>query len=395
MAEQNKNIYGRFRAGFTRSMADDIARLDTDIVRMAIAELRVMSDSLLVPGRQEIHRLIEEIERQVTNVEDVAGNMDDDGRLCTWEPHWSDWSGAKQVYTMPQWMTKQISSWQVHGFFQDQEKGEDSSEVSRLPFWMEAVRRALSPWLYPYTVVVECSNDDMMAAMNPKLQDKLMEFADRILDALPKVSELSFGRWFIVRSDLMSGKHEDPPAHIVDRRQGKMGVARAIVAITDAHVMNGLPIPRSFAIRQMLPSDAEFTAFGGLPVARERRVVIFQDDDGNFKGAINGFYWPINAVSKTAVKNNVRLGPEDINFAMWKLAYISQDDAHRMVELSRAVVAAMDGRPRSWSVDWMLVPGQGWVLIDMADAMSSWMPIQDIVNGLSYNQPSPFFYESA
>lgn len=129
----------------------------------------------------------------------------------------------------------------------------------------------------------------------------------------------------------------------------------------------GLPVD-TWVVREMLPVEAPFSAFKGMPVAKERRYFV---DEGVVTG--HHPYWPPGAVAEGAprtVDGAAALAPEQ-----WKalLAPMNEESPAEVAELTALSEQVARVVPGAWSVDWLWSPGRGWVLIDMAHAERSYV----------------------
>jgi hypothetical protein len=130
--------------------------------------------------------------------------------------------------------------------------------------------------------------------------------------------------------------------------------------------MLGLPIG-TWVLRELMPVRAPFRAYHGMPVARERRYFI--DDSGAVIG--HHPYWPPDAVEAG--------GPEALDAAVqepdWQrlLEVINEESDEEIAALTQLTERVGAVIPGSWSVDWLDVPGRGWVCIDLAHLDSSFI----------------------
>jgi hypothetical protein len=155
---------------------------------------------------------------------------------------------------------------------------------------------------------------------------------------------------FFLRTGYGSGKHEwartcfvpNPdviPKHIVNLVEWS--------ALVD---FAGLPT-NVWAVRELLETDAVFTAFLGMPIARERRYFI---SDG--KVVCHHPYWPPDSIHSAC--------QADWREAVDRLNVETRLEVHTLTHLSERVAAHFEG---AWSLDWLL-SRYGWYAIDMAEA---------------------------
>lgn len=393
------SLYGRIEPAYTRGAAllgDGV--IDPSLVRLVLAEIEPMIGGIFSPAPDAISTMIANLEAQVERAEDEAKkdglNWYGKGALDLHRTWGFDVEVAGREPGVAASLLEQMRSWQIDGFLQSEDafnRYAIGTELSRMDRWMPAVSSVLSADLYPYTIQINAEdiNHSAMFEDSPSNRAEVKKLADRIRAALPTYNEAVFGRRFFFRSDLMSGKHATPASCIVDRRD-RDGIERSLISIVNDHAMANLPLPRHWFVRQLVQPDGIIAKEGGLIVGRERRVVIFRNEDRSFRGAVNGFYWPVSAINNPTI-NGFPVERDCVDACLWDLAYASEYDMKRMVELSWHVVDAIPGND-AWTVDWMWANNlQQWVLIDMAVAGSSWMPIHG-GEGLDDCQPGPAIF---
>lgn len=115
----------------------------------------------------------------------------------------------------------------------------------------------------------------------------------------------------------------------------------------------------TWAVRELLPVEAPFTVYNGMPLAKERRYFV---SDGRVIG--HHPYWPPGAVEQGIPTLDGRVLPED----EWRPLYdaLSVESQEETTFLAALTEQATKRLPGSWSIDWLWVPGRGWVCIDLA-----------------------------
>lgn len=174
-----------------------------------------------------------------------------------------------------------------------------------------------------------------------------------------------------VRTDLRSAKREGHGACVLrgpDWTEAFLGNLGDIIL--------GSHWPQAFMVREFLRLDSRYTAFGGLPVAREFRFFA-----GRSQVTCHHPYWPSEAIE-------VQDGGEDAfsNFhpvldarpANWRELHAdtfrplsAEEHALLSAWAMRAADACCD-LAACWSVDFAQDAEGRWWLIDMADAERSW-----------------------
>jgi hypothetical protein len=187
------------------------------------------------------------------------------------------------------------------------------------------------------------------------------EFVAEVRDA---ASEMGFPCF--LRTGHGSGKHQWKDTCFLKRPEH---VAAQVAMLVDwSFTMDFFGLPTStWVLREMLAVEAPFTAFKGMPVAKERRY--FVDD-----GAVTGHhpYWPPGAVAEGSPRTvgGARLEPVQWKALLEPLNEETPDEVAELTALSEQVAAVVPG---AWSVDWLWSPGRGWVCIDMAHAERSFV----------------------
>jgi hypothetical protein len=159
-----------------------------------------------------------------------------------------------------------------------------------------------------------------------------------------------------LRTGHLSGKHRyTSTCHL----PGPEAVPAHVAALVEESALAGITghPTNAWAVRELLPVDAPFTAFEGLPIARERRyfvrsgVVIAKHP-----------YWPTKSIQDPSVPD-------------WeeRLAGIQRESPEEVLELTALTERAGRELGGYWSVDWLYSPGRGWVCTDCADGDRSFM----------------------
>lgn len=215
-----------------------------------------------------------------------------------------------------------------------------------LRYWFPAVQR--SGVLYPKTVLVESGIDlcDLILVLDGKESRTLEGVARRIAQASKVV-----GVPFFLRTSYLSGKHEwGNTCYCHDLKT----VGRNIIGLVEATVMADQPLG-CFAVREFLNLQSLFTAFDGMPVAREFRLFVKNGEVLHVQP-----YWPPQSIRK----------PSN---ASWRslLGWLS--------DLSAGDKAFLEARARSidiegfWSMDFAQDVKGDWYLIDMARGELSYL----------------------
>jgi len=167
----------------------------------------------------------------------------------------------------------------------------------------------------------------------------------------------SFGYPVFMRTDMFSGKHSYRNTCHVCRQADLL-----------YHIFN--LVDKSFAFdigmdalvfREHLDLVSAFSAFHGLPVAKERRYFA---EDGEVM--VHHPYWPESAITFT------RTSPEVDNWAE-KLRGLNTEtpaEVELLTEYACQISEVLEG---PWSIDFAQAKDGTWYFIDAAEAMKSWI----------------------
>lgn len=205
----------------------------------------------------------------------------------------------------------------------------------------------------------------------------------KVLDMLEKQKDLEAKEFFeqyvqpangimgydgsvFVRSYFHSAKHEITQTQCTDLDTVWMNVCDIIYATA----LKDLPF-EGLAYREYVELEAPFTAFSGLPIAKERRVFVERKD--NDIVATFTAYWP---------KKAIHFGPEVQPSLIWEqqLAEINElhDDEIAIIEQQALeVYDKLKDLHENWSLDFAKGVDGKWYFIDAAVAEASWRPDHD------------------
>lgn len=225
-------------------------------------------------------------------------------------------------------------------------------EQSDFRYWFPAVQR--SGVAYPRTVLVEDDGLNLFA-LTPLLDGKTPSLFNTLVERI-RVASGEVGSPFFLRGSHLSGKHDWARTCYCASTE-KIGLN--IVGLVEAAAMADQPL-NCFAVREFLELRYKFTAFNGMPVAREFRVFVLDGDVLHLQP-----YWPPQSIRNPSVED-------------WeeKLAETSYLDEQEEVELEEQAVEVSAHIQGFWSVDFAQELGGEWYLIDMARGEMSycWFP---------------------
>lgn len=222
---------------------------------------------------------------------------------------------------------------------------------SSLLVWFPAVQGCGIP--HPKTEIVELGAEMLWGILDGKPLDLPQKTA--LYDAAQRI-----GYPLFLRTDLTSGKHQWRDTCYVEGREDLLPHIGALAMDEAGHMMMGLP-SRVVVLRRYIPLEATFTAFEGMPVARERRYFV-----SGGKVVCHHPYWPESAIEEGWSQEPL---PQDWRDLLAALNEESQDEVARLTVYAEGVGAALGG---AWSVDFARSKAGQWLLIDMAIAAESW-----------------------
>lgn len=224
--------------------------------------------------------------------------------------------------------------------------------------WLPAIQDVGLP--VPRTEVVRYNPQDLFPMLDGQ------KYADSFpLDEL-RAACARIGFPVFLRSDLSSAKHSGHRAWRIDSDDE---VVQAMYFTFEDNELKWIAGATSaFLVREFLPLKHGFTAFNGLPIARERRF--FADQKRTY---CSHPYWPEDAFER-------QRGLSD----GWQaqLAELSTPPSVEEFDMlqRQSIEAARAIGHGAWSVDWAQDTNGKWWLIDMATAAESWHPECGYVN---------------
>jgi hypothetical protein len=164
-----------------------------------------------------------------------------------------------------------------------------------------------------------------------------------------------------LRTDLVSNKHDWLETCYVEKLEDlfqhifNIVEFNAMISMCDAD-------PVALVFREYIPLEATFTAFNGMPVAKERRYFISEGQT-----LCHHPYWIEGAIAEHFRQPSV----PDWREKLAKLNHESLAEKKLLTTLADEVGSVMPGY---WSVDFALAQDGRWLLIDMAEGERSWHP---------------------
>jgi hypothetical protein len=229
-------------------------------------------------------------------------------------------------------------------------------ERTCMSWWFPRIEAAGLP--VPRTVMVETA-----AELGAWLEGERADGDGAFLVAM-RAAVAAIGTPCFLRTGHTSAKHDwTDTCHLPDDRPGTLEAH--VSAIVEFSYLAGFPavLPHDvWAVRKLLDTEPLFRAFRGMPITREFRVFVRDDDVEHVQP-----YWPPDAI----------LDPDRHDWRK-RLAQASRldvdDDNYRLGELAGMASAAVGGG--YWSVDLLQDRRGEWWLTDMAEGDRSfrWQP---------------------
>lgn len=215
--------------------------------------------------------------------------------------------------------------------------------------WLPKIEGAGLPT--PKTIIVPYSHHDCISIFDGDPSAEFFRLSEAVMDAARGIGFPVF-----IRTDLSSAKHSGPSACRIDE-DGQNQPIFETLEDSELKFWMERSGPTAFLVRRFLTLDAPFTAFRGLPIAREFRF--FANEERVF---CHHGYWPADSIEEHNPSS-----PE------WReLLAGMQEDPPELAELSSmAITAAGACGGGNWSVDFCRdADGKYW-LLDMAVAADS------------------------
>lgn len=166
----------------------------------------------------------------------------------------------------------------------------------------------------------------------------------------------SIGYPAFLRTDMGSAKHDGPSGYLVTGPDALADVASRCAY--DALMKDRETY--SFMVREFLRLESPFAAFGGLPIANERRVFAERG-----RVLCEHFYWPEYAIKFW------QEAPEPEGWRDQLAEMAARPAPWVVMDMAERASSVLEG---AWSVDFARDVDGKWWLIDMACAESSWHP---------------------
>ena len=209
----------------------------------------------------------------------------------------------------------------------------------------------------PETVCMTINRDEMLRVLDGR--EGWPRFFEGDVNQLAHV----VGYPLFLRTDQASGKHGWETTCYVESEDVLLSRIMGVLDHNEANIFMGMNPYETLVFREFVPLVSLFTAFQGLPIAKERRYFV---KDGEV--LCHHPYWIEDAVE--------RGGPKEEN---WRslLAAMNKEGAEIpiLTLYSKEVSEVLEGY---WSVDFAKAKAGWWFLIDCALGGRSWHPECDL-----------------
>jgi len=215
--------------------------------------------------------------------------------------------------------------------------------------WFPPIEAAGLP--VPRTLMVPYRHYDILPIFDGESSPEFMR-----LKLAVEAAALEIGLPAFLRTDLCSAKHSGPGAYCISDATACGQQVFDTLEDTEMKSFMQPEGPQVMMIREFLTLDAPFTAFNGLPIAREWRIF------ANGERAICRHpYWPAEALEEHVTADGWEAKLADMH--VWP------EDAG-LEAMAVTAARACGGEP--WSVDFARDVAGKWWLLDCAIAADSW-----------------------
>lgn len=218
--------------------------------------------------------------------------------------------------------------------------------------WLPPIEKAGLP--VPRTIIVPYDHFSAMGEIEGDDAEELPRLIDVVTAAAKEIGYPVF-----LRTDLSSAKHGGLEACSA---KDESEITRAtVLTIEDNEMKFWLEPhgPSAFMVREFIDLDSGFSAFGGLPIAREWRFFVRGGEP-----CCHHSYWPEDSVEFW----------EEEEPKGWReiLADHHREPAEIEALQAQALLAAAACGGGFWSVDFAMDKTGKWWLLDMAHGADSW-----------------------
>lgn len=192
--------------------------------------------------------------------------------------------------------------------------------------------------------------------------DRWMKFLDGMKLSEDEIAELhraadNMGYPCFMRTDLFSGKHSYEKTCLISKQENLL---TNLFGLVDGSFARDIGLS-AVVVREFLELEAPFKAFGGLPIAKERRYFA---EDGEVM--LHHPYWPEEAI----IFREGNTVPVEWQELLRVNNVETQEEVKLLSEYACEISEELEG---PWSIDFAQAKGGTWYFIDAAEAMKSWI----------------------
>lgn len=231
-------------------------------------------------------------------------------------------------------------------------------DKNALSFWFPQISDIGIP--VPETEIIQVENDLGLVAELVDLPDDIRSDYMWVGMEISRIARQRFGYPIFLRTGHLSAKHQwDKSCFVKSGADIRRAMFTLIETSQIAQICDPLPTDE-WVVRRFIELETHFTAFEGMPVAKEFRVFIRPGEV-----VCRHPYWPIEAL----------VDAPNITSPDWRykwlneLTWLTKEDSDTINLYAQMVADTMDG---NWSVDFAKALDGKWYLIDMADAAQSY-----------------------
>lgn len=214
--------------------------------------------------------------------------------------------------------------------------------------WLPAITAAGLP--VPKTIIVPYEHYKCMPIFDGQAAPEFNRLSNAVMEAAKEIGFPVF-----IRTDLTSAKHSGPNAYRIDQ-DGHNSPIFETIEDSELKMWLAPQGPQAFLVREFLTLKAQFTAFRGLPIAREFRFFANEVD----VLCVHGYWAPETIEGHRPSRDD------------WyeQLQEMQSEVPVELYPMAIEAAKACDGG--TWSVDFCQDVDGKWWLRDMATAADSY-----------------------
>lgn len=248
----------------------------------------------------------------------------------------------------------------------DPRMGNDFNKLTNMAFWWPRILHTKVP--KPMTELVPIpyldASNAMMAIDRGRFDEAVQVMFPHMERCVSFLMAQSPQAMFM-RSFFHSAKHEVPSTKIERIAQ----IAPHLVILLEETMMKDIPF-EGLALREFMYLDSPFTVFNGMPLAKERRVII-EANSKNLSCRVYP-YWPLRAIS--SYSGHTQELPPDWQHRLAKLNAITGMERDILSQYAMILYKELMFDHPNWTFDFVQTKSGQWYFIDAAALEQSWRP---------------------